>query len=69
MLFDSPDYDRVYFPDIFLVTGHLPVFAIPGSHPKDRVLMKNNHICLDLGMGFGGTLGAVCLDTLETYAL
>ena len=68
-LFDPPDYERVYFPGIYLVTGHLPVFAIPGEHPKDRVLIRNNHICLDLGMGFGGTLGAVRLDDLETFSL
>ena len=67
LLFKVPDYDRVYFDDRYLVTGHRPTFTIPGDPASGRIYMANMHIAIDCGCGFGGPLGAVCLDTLETF--
>ncbi len=60
------DYDRVYFPDRFLVTGHTPTGLI---HPAytGKILMRNNHIAIDCGAVFGYPLGCLCLDTLEEF--
>ena len=66
LVFERPDYDRVYFKDKFLVTGHLPTMAIPGVEPN-RVYMNNNHIALDCGAAFGGRLAAVRLDDLSVF--
>lgn len=70
LIFKVPDYGRVYYPDRYLVTGHRPTFTIPGAGmepPEGRIYMANNHIAIDCGCGFGGPLGAVCLDTMEEF--
>ena len=67
MIFESPDYARVYYPDRYLVTGHRPTRAIPGNPEPDRIYRANRHIALDCGAGLGGALGAVCLDTGEEF--
>lgn len=61
------DYTRRYYKDRFLVTGHTPVACIPGNTQKDSIFRANGHIAIDCGCGSGGTLGAICLDTGETF--
>ncbi len=63
MIFHAPDYDRVYFPDRYLVSGHRPTLA---EKTPGRVLEKNNHIAIDCGCVFGGRLAVYCLDTGKT---
>ncbi len=64
------DYEKTYFPDKFLVTGHTPTRNIR-SHlhlpMNDRIFSRNNHIAIDCGSGMGGLLGVICLDTFEEY--
>ena len=67
LIFHVPDYSRVYYPDRYLVTGHRPTFTMPGDPARGGIFIGNNHIAIDCGCGFGRTLGAVCLDTLETF--
>jgi serine/threonine protein phosphatase 1 len=77
VLFHSPDYSKVYFPDRYLVTGHRPTRlefekadfwnADPNVSYKDEIVFINNHIAIDCGCGYGGRLGALCLDTMKTY--
>lgn len=59
MIFHAPDYDKVYFKDRFLVTGHRPTLA---ERKPGRVIEKNNHIAIDCGCVFGGKLAIYCLD-------
>lgn len=61
------DYTKRYYKDRFLVTGHTPVAHIPGNTQKDSIFRANGHIAIDCGCGTGGTLGAICLDTGETF--
>ena len=65
-LFPSPEYDKVYFPDKILVTGHTPTGLIDETS-AGRIWKKNNHIAIDCGAVFTGTLGCICLDTGEEY--
>lgn len=58
LLFQRPDYEKTYFQDKYLVTGHTPV---------KQIYVKNNHVAIDCGCGYGGKLGCVCLDTLEKF--
>lgn len=58
LLFCKPDYDKVYFTDKYLVTGHTV---------RKEVLIQNNHIAIDCGCGYDGRLACVCLDTLQTF--
>ena len=45
LIFKAPDYEKVYFMDKYLVTGHLPTRAIEGAKP-DEIYMANNHIAV-----------------------
>ena len=67
MLFGRPDYGKAYFPDKYVVTGHTPTKAIPDNPRPGRIFRANNHIAIDCGCGYGGPLGAICLDTGEEF--
>ena len=65
LIFKANDYERVYFPDKYLVTGHLPTRVIERNTRPDCIYRANNHIAIDCGSGYGGRIGAYCLDTEE----
>ena len=60
------EYEKEYFPDKFIVTGHTPTGLIDPQY-KGRIWQRNNHIAIDCGAVFGNPLGCICLDTLEEY--
>lgn len=64
----EPDYEEVYFPDKFIVTGHTPTSFID-KESKGKIWRKNNHFAIDCGAVFGNPLGCICLDTLEEFYL
>lgn len=66
LIFERPDYSKVYFKDSFLVTGHSPTSLIDESS-QGLIYKKNNHIAIDCGAVFWGKLGAICLDSMEEY--
>ena len=59
LIFNKPDYEKEYFPDKYLVTGHVPAMG--------EIMEKNRHISIDCGAGFGGKLGCICLETMEKF--
>lgn len=65
-IFSRAEYDKVYFPDKILVTGHTPTGLIDPTS-SGRIWQKNNHIAVDCGAVFGGPLGCICLDTGEEF--
>lgn len=65
LVFHAPDYNKIYFKDKYLVTGHLPTISLPNN--TGQVFSQNNHITIDCGKVFGGKLAAVCLNTMEEY--
>lgn len=65
-VFEKADYDRIYFKDAYLVTGHTPTVVI-GKEFAGKIYSKKRHIALDCGAGFGGRLAALCLDTLKVF--
>ena len=67
MVFKVPDYSRVYYPDKYLVTGHLPTMAIRDNPAPNRIFRANRHIAIDCGCTFGGSLAAICLETGEEF--
>ena len=68
LLWEAADYEREYFPDICVVTGHTPTWFIESNPAKGRIYRKHNHIAMDCGAGFeGGRLAAICLDTGEEF--
>ncbi len=67
LIFKAPDYDMVYFPNKYLVTGHLPTKVIEGNPRPNKIFRKNNHIAIDCAAGYDGCVGCICLDTLEEF--
>ena len=66
LIFKAPDYEKVYFKDKYLVTGHLPTRAIEGAKP-DEIYIANNHIAIDCASGYGGTVGCIRLDDFNCF--
>ncbi len=66
LIFMRADYEKVYYPDKYLVTGHTPTFLIDKSRPG-KIYKNNNHIAIDCGFVFGRALGCICLDTMEEF--
>ena len=66
LIFKAPDYEKVYFMDKYLVTGHLPTRAIEGAKP-DEIYMANNHIAIDCASGYGGKVGCIRLDDFQCF--
>lgn len=62
----EPEYEKEYFPDKFIVTGHTPTGFIEPKY-KGKIWHGNNHIAIDCGAVFGNPLGCICLDTLEEF--
>ena len=66
LIFKAPNYERVYFEDKYLVTGHLPTRAIYGAKP-DEIFIANNHIAIDCASGYGGKVGCIRLDDFKCF--
>ena len=66
LIFKAPDYEKIYFMDKYLVTGHLPTRAIEGAKP-DEIYMANNHIAIDCASGYGGKVGCIRLDDFQCF--
>ncbi len=67
LIWAKTDYNKVYFKDKILITGHRPVSAILRNKSADKILKQNNHIAIDCGCGYGKNLGVLCLDTMEEF--
>lgn len=66
LIFNTPDYEKVYFNDKYLVTGHLPTRAIPRAK-ADEIYIVNNHIAIDCASGYGGKVGCIRLDDFKCF--
>ena len=62
----EPDYEELYFVDKYIITGHTPTGLIDKNF-KGKIWKGNNHIAIDCGAVFTGTLGCLCLDTMEEF--
>ena len=63
-IWERMDYSRIYYRNKLLVTGHTPTGLIDPAY-VGRILQRNNHVCIDCGAVFRGSLGCICLETLE----
>lgn len=62
----APEYDKKYFEDKYIVTGHTPTIFI-GPKYDGKIYIKNNHIAIDCGAVFGRILGCICLNNFKEY--
>lgn len=60
------DYDKRYYKEKYLITGHTPTFTINKEY-DGKIYKNNNHFAIDCGVSHGRPLGCVCLDTLEEF--
>ncbi len=65
-VFAETDYQKAYFPNSYLVTGHTPTAMIDRQY-TGKVYAKKRHLAIDCGAAYGGRLAAVCLDKLKVY--
>lgn len=63
-LWEKTDYDKLYYKNKYLVTGHTPTGLIDPAY-TGRIIRKNHHIAIDCGAVFTGTLGCFCLETMQ----
>lgn len=62
----APEYDRQYFKNKYIVTGHTLTYFID-LKMVGKIYRKNNHIAIDCGAVFDGNLGCICLDNFKEY--
>lgn len=66
LVWERPDYDKVYFEDKIIISGHTPTLHID-KNMKGKIIKKNNHIAIDCGCVFGYGLGCLCLNTMKEF--
>lgn len=68
LVWERPNYNRRYFRDCYVITGHTPTQYI-GINPKPGYIFRHrNHIAIDCGAcQKDGRLAAICLDTDEEF--
>ena len=62
----KPEYDKQYFADSYLITGHTLTGLIESSS-LGKIWRSHHHIAIDCGAVFGNPLGCICLDTMEEF--
>ncbi len=79
LIFKKADWTKEYFPDKYLVTGHVPTHVayaqergllsseVLEEERKHTIFIRNNNIFIDCGCMYGGQLGCLCLDTMEEF--
>lgn len=65
-LLGEPEYEKQYFEDVIIITGHTPTHYIDKNF-KGKIWRGNNHIAVDCGAVYGNSLGCICLETGEEY--
>ena len=65
-IWERMDYDRVYYQNKLLVSGHTPTLLLDRTC-VGKIVQRNHHIAIDCGACFTGTLGCICLETLQTF--
>ena len=66
MLYHRTDYTKRYYPDKYLVTGHVPTCNIDEAY-DGRIYIANGHIAIDCGAGHGKPLGCIRLDDMKEF--
>lgn len=65
-IWGEPDYDICYDSNLTFITGHTPT-ALIDYKSDGKIWHGNGHIAIDCGAAFGGSLGCICLETMEEY--
>ncbi len=66
LAFERLDYEKEYFPDKFVVTGHTPTVLIKGAE-QGKIYRCNKNFAVDCGAVFGLGLGCLRLDDFKEF--
>lgn len=68
LVWERPDYNKKYFDDKYVITGHTPTMTINGNPKPSYIYRVNNHIAIDCGCSYKiGRLGAIRLDDFTEF--
>ena len=68
LVWERPDYNRKYFDDKYVISGHTPTMAIENNPKPGYIYQINNHIAIDCGCSFpGGRLGCLRLEDMKEF--
>lgn len=68
LVWERPDYERKYFDDKYVISGHTPTMLIENNPRPGFIYQANNHIAIDCGCSFpGGRLGCLRLDDMKEF--
>lgn len=66
LIYEAPDWSKVYFDNKTLVVGHTPTVEINPSS-KGKIWCLNNTVALNCGSSFGLPLGCLRLDDMKEF--
>jgi len=66
LVYERPDYTKVYDKDLIIVCGHTPTPLI-NKDKEAKIYNQNNYINIDCGCVFGHKLACLCLDTGDEF--
>lgn len=69
-IFSRSILEQDFYSDKYLVYGHTPTQILHkqlGEAPANDIIFYKSQIAIDCGCGFGGPLGCLCLDTMESF--
>ena len=68
LVWDRPDYEKMYFSDKYVISGHTPTMAIEGNPRPGDIYQANHHIAIDCVCSFpGGRLACMRLDDMKEF--
>lgn len=68
LVWDRPDYEKMYFPDKYIISGHTPTMAIKYNPRPGYIYQANHNIAIDCGCNFpGGRLACLRLEDMKEF--
>jgi len=68
LVWTRPDYQKPYYPDRYVITGHTPTLLIRENPRPGYIYQANHHIAIDCGCSFpGGRLGCLRLEDMQEF--
>lgn len=67
IVWDRADYNKQYYKDKYIITGHTPTRTIEGNNNKDKIYQCKNNIAIDCGCTYGGCLSCLRLDDMKEF--
>lgn len=67
LVWDRMDYEKVYYKDKYIITGHTPTQFIEGNENPGYIYINGMNIDIDCGCSMKERLGCLRLDDMKEY--